>query len=137
MFPPKSPMSEKTLSTDQIQHFPEQPHNSLLPEKCILFSLLNVNYSAILSVKHTLPYSITFSPKPEQTHLLSKSLGSPQPNWQCSQKPRSGYHTYMPVLEPLVELPIFWQACKNSDGWRVHKIHPTQTCRFIQLMLLK
>lgn len=52
MFPPKSPMSEKTLSTDQIQHFPEQPHNSLLPEKCILFSLLNVNYSAILSVKH-------------------------------------------------------------------------------------
>lgn len=140
MLPPRSPMSERTPSTEQVPNSPPQPHDSLLPEQHVLFSLSIILPSSVcvfLSVKHTLPYSIMFSPRPRQTHLLSKSLGSPGCTWQCSQEPRSGWHTCMPVLEPLVEFPIFWQACKNSDGWRVQKIHPSQTCRFVQLMLLK
>lgn len=112
MVPPKSPVSEKALSTEQVQNSPEQPHDSFQSSVfyphfpsfchplCVFFSLQSTPF-----------HTASCSPPSQGRHICSPRAWAPQV--QCSQEPRPGCHTCMPLLEPLAELPIFWQACKN------------------------
>lgn len=118
MLPPRSPMSEKTPSIEQVQNSP--PLTTWFPPSRAVCSIFTSHYSAILSVCFSLckthpAIQHHVLPQAKAAHLLSKSLGSPGSTWQCSQEPRSGCHTCM-ISHLLAGMQKLWwmESPENS-----------------------